>query len=391
MTATASTLVGCPIIDTDAHVTEPPELWTSRMGSEFADLVPRVDHDPDTDDMRWYIGTKKLTPVAKFATAGWKEFPPSYPTRLEEAHPGAWDPAERLNWMDANGIQAQVLYPNLVAFYATTMLEMGRPDLVLAVVKAYNDFITEFASQDPSRLLPITMVPFWDLDAATDEIRRCAKRGHKGILFAGSFDKVGLPSTGSGHWDPIFAVAQDHQLSVNFHIGFIELDEDDLKARIEVSGAEHTRITSVAFQSNARAIADVITSGLCHRFPEVNFVSVESGVGWLPYLMESLDWHWKNYGGHNEHPEMELPSFYFRRQIYGSFWFEQESFRRVVDLLPDNVMFETDFPHPTSLSPGPASYAESPLVSVTKSLEGVPEHIQRKVLYENAARLYHLD
>ena len=96
-----------------------------------------------------------------------------------------------------------------------------------------------------------------------------------------------------------------------------------------------------------------------HRFPNLNFVSVESGFGWVPSFVESMDWQWLNSGAHEAYPEMELPSFYFRRQVYGMFWFETEALQRQVDLFPDNLMFETDFPHPTSLSPGPASPSPS--------------------------------
>ena len=70
-------------------------------------------------------------------------------------------------------------------------------------------------------------------------------------------------------------------------------------------------------------------------------------------------------------PDMELPSFYLRRQIYGMFWFENEVLGRVADLLPDNIMFETDYPHPNSLSPGPASFAERPRVMLERAVNGL--------------------
>lgn len=81
---------------------------------------------------------------------------------------------------------------------------------------------------------------------------------------------------------------------------------------------------------------------------------------------------------------------HFRRQVLGSFWFEQEAMKRVTDLTPDNVMFESDFPHPTSLSPGPLSTAGQPAAMARTALAGVPDDMARKVLYENAATLYHL-
>src|SRR5262249_55945546 len=153
--------------------------------------------------------------------------------------------------------------------------------------------------------------------------KRCAARGHKGIVFGSSFEKIGLPKLWNPFWDPVWEEAQRQGLSINFHVGFVELNEEELSGRIHVPGDEHTRVTSVGMMGNARAIADVTTMGICHRYPELNIVSVESGVGWLPYLMESLDWHWCNYGAREERPDMELPSFYLKRQVYGSFWFEK--------------------------------------------------------------------
>ncbi len=88
---------------------------------------------------------------------------------------------------------------------------------------------------------------------------------------------------------------------------------------------------------------------------------------------------------------MELPSHYIMRQVHGTFWFEAKTIQSMLHLMPENVMFETDYPHPTSLSPGPASVAESPRVMLEKSLAGLPEHLVRKALFENAARVYHLD
>jgi uncharacterized protein len=134
-----------------------------------------------------------------------------------------------------------------------------------------------------------------------------------------------------------------------------------------------------------------VCSGLCHRYPDVNFVSVESGASWLPFLVEAMDWNWKNYGAFSDFPDRELPSFYFKRQVYGSFWFEQQAVGRVVDMFPDNLMFETDFPHPISLSPGPASSAGNPRSMAEAAMAGQPDDIIRKVFHDNAARLYNLE
>jgi uncharacterized protein len=120
-------------------------------------------------------------------------------------------------------------------------------------------------------------------------------------------------------------------------------------------------------------------------------VSVESGVGMIPAALEAFDWQWRNGGVVDEHPEYNLlPSEYFRRQIFGCFWYEQDVLVPAVLAYPDNMLFETDFPHPTCQHPGPKTPATGPEEYVNESMAALPEHILRKVLVENAAKLYHV-
>ena len=146
------------------------------------------------------------------------------------------------------------------------------------------------------------------------------------------------------------------------------------------------------FMDNVHCISDVIIGGVCHRFPRLNFVSVESGVGWIPFALEALDWQWQNNAVHKEHPEYKLlPSEYFRRQIYGCFWFEETGARTAVEHYADCLLYETDFPHTTSMSPGPQSIAEHPTDYVERVWSDLPETTARKVFHDNAARIYNLN
>jgi predicted TIM-barrel fold metal-dependent hydrolase len=292
--------------------------------------------------------------------------------------------------MDEYGIYAQVLYPNLIGFESPLFMRLG-DEIALACVRAYNDFISEFASADPKRLIPITMVPFWNLEAAVTEMERCRAMGHRGILFANKYEMVGLPHFTDAHWDPIYAVAEDLDLSCNFHVGFASSSDGSAKAMSALLANFDARVaakgTALGMMGNADAIASIVTSGLCDRFPKLRFVSVESGFGYITYLLESLDWHWKGYGAHLRSPM--LPSEYFRRQCYGSFWFETQTLP-LLATYPDNFMFETDYPHPTSMSPGPASPAEVPAIHIQKYFGSMAPDITRKVMHDNAAMVYHL-
>ena len=378
------------VIDVDTHVTEPHDLWTSRVASKWKDRVPQVVTDPESGNELWMIGGQMVMIQGFTATAGFDGILPDCPKTLADCHPAAWDAAERLKYMDAEGIRAQVLYPNVGGFGSGAFLRLGEPELMLECVRAYNDFITDWASADPTRLLPVMALPFWDVKASVEELQRCAALGHRGVLFGSRPHEFGEPRLTSRHWDPIFAAAQEAGLPISFHIA--SGSGWDLEGIEEVGYRAHiARLSVNAFVDNERCIADIIFGGVCHRFPELDFVSVESGVGWLPFVIDAFDWQWENGGVQKEHPEYDLkPSEYFRRQIYGCFWFEESGLRECLELYPDNMLYETDFPHPTSMSVGPQSTADHPRDYASRVLEGLPEETAGKVLNGNASRPYGL-
>ena len=379
------------IIDADSHVIEPADLWTSRAPSRLRDLVPFVDVKPGSSSRtpRWRIGDRWLSPVGAHNYAGWPHYPPNLPSTLADGDRAGWDPNLRLERMDEYGIHAQVLYPNIIGMYTEAFIAAG-PEVSLVCTEAYNDYLIEFASVDMLRLIPIAMIPFWDVHHAVREIDRCAERGHKGLLFPNQLERVGLPHFTDRHWDPVYAAAQANGLSINFHVGFglEELEHSPAERKESYDPRWTARRNAVAMMvSNGVALSHLLTSDLCDRFPKLWFVSVESGMGYVPYLIDSLDWHWRGHGAHLRY-EL-LPSEYFRRQCAGTFWFETSTLD-LLDLYPDNFMFETDFPHPTSLSPGPASPAEIPIEHIRKHLARTDESVLRKVLNGNAVRIYRL-
>jgi len=379
-----------PVIDVDTHLLEPADLWTKALPKKWHDQAPHVVSDPKTGRLRWQVGDTLVNPIGMFAQAGWGEYPPSCPPTWEDIQPGAYDPVERLKQMDAFGIQTQVLYANIVGFHGWALLKLD-PEVRNACVRVYNDYQTEFCATDPTRLVPITVLPFWDVEASVAELIRCAEMGHKGLNFGCNFEKFDMPMLRDPHWDPILSTCQELGHSLNFHIGFGSRTEEEVANALSVREAlDLAKNTALLFLGNASSIAEVIMSGLCERYPRLNFVSVESGYGYVPFLLEILDWQFLNMGVDKVHRDYLLPSEYFRRQIYASFWFET-GLERMIDLYPDNVMFESDYPHATSLSPGPATVAKSPHETINSNLSSVPRETLEKILHGNAARLYKLE
>ena len=102
---------------------------------------------------------------------------------------------------------------------------------------------------------------------------------------------------------------------------------------------------------NGKYIFDLMMSGILVRFPTLDFVSVESGCGWVPFVLEGADYHFKKAKAElPSHPWGDLlPSDLFRRQVYVCTWFEHLSPELVEAIGEDNILIETDFPHRTCL------------------------------------------
>jgi predicted TIM-barrel fold metal-dependent hydrolase len=374
------------LIDVDAHLTEPADVWTSRVPSRYLEHVPQMHRNADGKDV-WVLDGNPFYTVGMTATAGWtKPFPDGPPT-LDECHPASFDPEARLEYLDSVGIWAQVQYPNVAGFGSQRFLSIPDDELKLICVRAYNDFLRDWASADPRRLLTVMSTPFWDVDAAIVEIERCIEAGHRGVLFTAEPQRFGLPFLGESHWDPLWSLAQEAGLPIHFHIGGGNVGSTFTPDRIAAHGTAGTyAYTSTdMFLKNGLQVADLLTSGVLPRFPDLKFVSVESGIGWIPFVLEAVD-HSYLEAREGRTSEWELlPSEYFARQVYACTWFETVATTRLLGPIPvDNVMFETDFPHPTCLYGNVRERIET-------AFAGVDDETRHKVLYDNAARLYRVD
>jgi len=374
------------VIDADTHITEPPDLWSSRLAKKFQDRAPRMVRDPATGWDVWKIGDgSSPVTVGHTAVAGWKEPFPSAPRTFEETPLAAHDAKARLAYMDSVGIWAMALYPNVGGFGNEAFLKLGDAELMLDCVRAYNDFQLDWSSPDRRRFIPICATPFWDPAASAREIERCAALGHRGVLFTGEPQKFGQPVLADPHWDPLWAAAQETGLPVSFHIGSGSLVEEFAPERMQAYGipALTAKTTVGLFLENGKQLVDLLMSGVLARFPKLEVVSVESGIGFLPFILEAADYCFDYSQVRRDRPYFTLkPSEYFARQVYGCFFFEEFAPQHLLERIgEDKVLFETDYPHPVCLYGNVRQKIEA-------GLAGQPERVQRKLLFDNAARLY---
>ena len=176
-------------------------------------------------------------------------------------------------------------------------------------------------------------------------------------------------------------------LPVHFHIGASVTTMTYFGTYPWESQDENTKLAiggTLLFIGNARVVTNIILSGLLDRHPKLQMVSVESGVGWVPFILEALDYEMSENAPQQLDALSMLPSEYFKRNLFATFWFERNNLPTLVEAVgADRILFETDFPHPTCLYP-------KPLDTVAEKMSVLAPDVQRKILGENAAKLYRL-
>jgi uncharacterized protein len=378
------------VIDTDTHLTEPRDLWTSRAPAKYAERVPRVEVVDGRDTwvfdgmVMGMAGTASAVDLAGTKKLGLSFVGDGY----DEIHRGAWDVAARVELMDQLGIWAQIVYPNTFGFGGQKFIEMADADLRLAAVQIFNDASAEMQEASGNRMFGMAITPWWDLDAAVAEIRRSAGMGLRGVNSGTGPHLHGLPDLGEPYWDPFWDVCAELEMPVNFHIG---ASTDTMSWFGSSPWPSHDGDHKLAigsammYLSNGSVMANLIFSGVLERHPTVQFVSVESGVGWIPFFLQSLDYQQKQSTPGTYGTKFSLtPTEYFQRQMHACFWFEDAGVAAAIEALGDtNVMFETDYPHPTCLYPDSLPVA-------AKLIQTLPEVSRRRVMSDNAARLYRL-
>jgi predicted TIM-barrel fold metal-dependent hydrolase len=385
---------GRKVIDTDTHLTEPHDLWTRRAPAKFKDRVPQVKMINGVES--WVIDGDKLVGLGANPASCIKRDGSKYEglefleVSIRDVHPSSYSVRERLELMDETGVSAEIVYPNILGFGGQNAAKVD-DELRLACVQIFNDAMGELQAESRDRMFPMALLPWWDPTLAVKEIERAHAMGLRGLNinsdphnFTGADGKT-LPDLGQPHWNPMWEAAQALDMSVNFHIGGSEQSMDwfgeqgwpqlpnDL--RMALGGA-------MLFMNNGRVMGNLILSGLVDRFPKLKFVSVESGLGWVPFILEALDHEYKEVGVKQGKLE-RLPSEYFATNFYTCFWFERRNLTHMIRAVGvDNVLFETDFPHAICLYP---------IDDMDVAMEGLTEDEKVKVLSGNAAKLYKID
>jgi predicted TIM-barrel fold metal-dependent hydrolase len=357
------------LVSADSHVNPPPTMWAEYLPASLRDRAPRVE-STEEGDFEVFEGKRK--PVLGInAMAGKK--PEDYSLtirRLEDQRAGGYDPAARLEDLDADGIRAEVLYGG-------GPLRSQNDELRIASHAAYNDWLADFCARDPKRLLGVAYLPTDTPELAVAEVKRAAGRGLRGCViprFPGEEGDWFDPQ-----WDVLWQAILDAGWAAAIHVG-------GRGRRMALPSLDATGFMSDLLMSKfamAEAVSRLALSGLLARYPDLHVVSVEGQLGWIAFTKYYLDHVWDKHRFWTRSELKEHPSVYFERQVHATFMEDPIGLRERDLIGVENIMWSSDYPHSETTWPN----SQKLTAEWTRDF---PEEDRRKILFENAERLYHI-
>ncbi len=379
---------GIKIVDCDTHFTEPPDLWTANAPAGMKDKMPHVRRIDGAD--RWFVGDRNFGSIGGNVIAkdhnkllGRLAF-----RNYDQINPGSYDVKERLKDMDLLGIWAQICFQNGGVTQAGSLVALNDQPLAIAITEIFNDACADRMKQSGGRINCMGTLPYWDKQLMNKEMRRIVDMGLKGITLPDRPERLsegylGTDGKVSPFWEEIFDVCNATGMALNFHLN-TSLDANSaiwdnlgFDQRLPIHALLH-HIGCAATMSN------FMVSGILDKYPKLKIGLIESGAGWLPFWLEAMEHQLDEFRTAQNRGLKLRPKEYFKRHFWVSFWFETYAPTKMLDEIGvDRLMFETDFPHPTSLYPG----VQQKLV---ETLGGYDYEIRKQILERNATELYRL-
>jgi predicted TIM-barrel fold metal-dependent hydrolase len=361
----------------------PPDLFTANASAALRDRMPFVTDGPDGPYWTSKNG-QNFGLVNGVGPAGQKFVPGSHYRVDVMASTGLYadgakgirrptTPELRAKDMERDGVDAEVIYGILGA--AT---RLNDPEAANEMFQIYNDWLVDFCKHDPARFIGLACLPYGDIDAAVKEIHRVARLGLRGMELSCSWD---MEPMWHPVWEPLWKAVHEVSLPLHFHT-FPALPPGVLdKQTGRTRRAAFFTVVS-GFQMNlVNILAAVIGAAVLERYPNVRIAFGESGIGWIPYALDRMDFEWED-----RFRDLGLtmkPSDYWRRQCKGTFQFDRIGTKLIDDMGVETLMWGSDYPHGDGVWPESSKY-------IAEQFGHLPADVTHKITCENAGKFYGL-
>jgi len=375
------------VISADGHLEIPAEPWMRYLPEKYRDRAPRLVKLAEGGE-GWLIeGQPMLKNGANLAggsPGSGRQL--SYWNADGSLAPGAGDARQRLREQDADGLDAEVLYPPI--FVTTAIQTIADKNVYRAVLRAYNTFLArDFCPVAPDRLIACGVLPVTGVEDAIEELKFCKEAGLKAVVMHEFPSGKKVPTAeDDAFWETALKLGMPLSGHVFFgtrYPPFITQGATVSDANMAAAGLLTARQVGFAPMFT---VAQLIVGGVFDRFPELRIYFAETNASWLACALWQMD---DNYGtwvraGLLTQKLRDKPSAYFRQHVYCGF-IRDPQVGRMLDLLPvDNLMFGSDFPHGVTTYPRTSE-------ALDQTFSGVSADVRRKVLVETPAKFFGLD
>ena len=372
------------LISADSHVMEPPDLWWNALGSKFGERTPRPLDEFKGEKGSFFYSGYLGSPVQRIRVPLSSETE-SAAYEAQEMGMGAvgYDPEVRVKFQLEAGIDAEVMNP-------TTMLGLMRnPDgpVLQACSEVYNDWMAEFVSYSPQRLIGISVIPMDDIDWAVDELARTLNRGLKGPMINCQAPE-GHPPYRDPVYDKFWAAAEEAGAPITLHIITGRVMDALILARLgqtpEETSANPGLWIDLFIEAQTVLANDFIYGGILDRFPNLKLLCSEFEVSWIPGFMSRLDQL------DDVAPRLNLPklkmraSEYMKTRVFHGFIDDSAAELAIPYVGVDRILWGSDFPHIRSMGLDAKS-------TLYQQLQTFSEEDQAKLVGENAVKVFDLD
>ncbi|MGE0383176.1 MAG: amidohydrolase family protein [Gammaproteobacteria bacterium] len=355
------------LISGDGHVNEPPDLWTRRLPAKYASRAPRIESFENGD--AWVIeGIADPINFGLNASAGMPASKQKAWMRFEEVRRGGWDPAARLEEMDEDGVDAEIMYPTPRLSFG--VLTNDDKAFSLAMVQAYNDWLSEYCAHAPDRLWGLAMMPLAGVDAALAEFERCLKLPGMRGAFIPAYPNGTTTLTADD--DRFFAAVAASGTPLSIHVGLSVAKPTAHKMKLP---------GDTRFYDAPVRMLELLWAGVFDRFPALKVVFAEVDCGWVPFFKEQTDNRYHRMAAANRLTLTAPPSEYFDRHVFYTYITDTYAVRNRVGVGVENMLWSSDYPH----TGGDWPYSWR---TIDATFNGVPKPERELILAGNALRLY---
>lgn len=373
---------GHQVVDSDSHVMEPGSLWEEYIDPQFRATCLRVERDAEDGD-RLVIDGVPSRMIRRLGGTAYAEGEPihdwnsldnqSYASYRDSCAPASYDGRARVRWLDAHGIDATLLFPSLGLIWPRETPPAS--PYAVAHLRAYNRWLLDFASADPTRLLPVGQLALSEHAPLGAEVDALAAAGFRHVMLPHGIDRIGTDL------DAFWGAAEAHGLVVHVHkvaVPHLLAMEPPTRFSSPLAGTFFNHVNELL--PGQLFLAGLLDARVPDRFPRLRFAFHECNVGWLPAWLDRAEESYETLAdGDRPRPDRQ-PTAYFTEQ--DTFFFSTglgERLDRLPGELHGRVLLATDFPHPgTPLDPEGAW---------RERLDRLPAGYGAAVLGDNALRM----